>query len=226
MAASNRSPSPSPPPTLPQVDPEAIVSHRFVRLRRLYTDALRSTLAANSYSNFSACFPTPAKYCPSALEGVWKQLNTRLEEECVKDFEKICHEKDLERALASWEQLIEDAKTRKTQAEETQLSKPPIPMHLLSAQDLHTAYLTPTLVRAETELRSKIDNVQAGNKDMISRIAKQRIEMQRLVEQLERMVEDVEGAAKVIEDDPMREDLRRGIENIGGTDTEDVKMGG
>ena len=101
--------SPSPAPAAPQPNPETIVSQRYTRLQRLYRDALRATLAANSYENFAACFPTPAKYCPKALEGVWAQLNARLSEECTKDFEKICRERNIEAALGSWEQLIEDA---------------------------------------------------------------------------------------------------------------------
>lgn len=126
----------------------------------------------------------------------------------------------------SWEQLIEDAKARKEHASKTQQPEPPTPIHLLSAQELHAAHLAPTLIKAEKELQVKLENVQTGNKEMITKIETQRVEMQKLVEQLERMVEDVEGAAKAVEDDPMREQLRTGVESLGEADGEDVKMGG
>jgi len=237
MATNRVSASPSPPPSAPTVDSAAITSHRYAALRKVYTSALRATLTTNSYPNFASCFPTPATYCPRALEGVWKQLNTRLEEECLKDFEKLCQERNVDHGLGLWEQLIEDAKGRKSQHEETHADNTTKadgvtpstthhkPMHLLSAQELHAAHLTPTLIRAENELHGKLDSVQQGNKDMMAKVEEQRAEMRRLVQQLEQMVEDVEGAAQAVENDVMRDDLRKGM---GGFDAagEDVKMGG
>lgn len=237
MATSRASASPSPPPSAPTVDSAVVSSYRFAALRKVYTSALRATLTTNSYPNFASCFPTPATYCPRALEGVWKQLNTRLEEESLKDFEKICLERNVEHSLGTWEQLIEDAKARKSQHEETQAEHISTtddvtqsmgdqkPMHLLSAQELYAAHLTPALIRAESELQGKLDTVQQSNKDVMAKIEEQRAEMQRLVEQLEKMVEDVEGAAQAVESDSMREDLRKGIGGLDAAD-EDVKMGG
>lgn len=203
--------SPSPPPTAPQPNPETVPSQRYARLQRLYRDALKATLAANSYENFAACFPTPAKYCPRALEGVWAQLNTRLSEECTKDFEKICHEREINRALASWEQLIEDARLRKEEAD-AKGEEPGRPVHLMSADELHTAFLAPTLVKAEHEVQSKLEKTQQENRQMMMRIEKQRVEMQDLVKQMEKMVEDVEAAAKVVEGDEVRQELKSGMD--------------
>ncbi len=155
----------------------------------------------------------------------------------MRDFEKICQERDVERGLAAWEQLIEDAKLRKTQhAESTRHGFSTEagtstsvaghkPMHLLSAQELYAAHLTPTLVRAEKELQGKLESVQRGNKDMMSKIEEQRGEMQSLVEHLEKMVEDVEAAAQTVENDPLKDDLRRGVRGLDATG-EDVNMGG
>ena len=98
-------------------------------------------------------------------------------------------------------------------------------MHLLSAQELYAAHLTPTLVKAGEELQSKLDSVQQGNKDTMRKIEEQRAEMQRLVEQLEKMVEDVEDAAQAVEHDAMRDDLGKGARAFEMAD-EDVKMGG
>lgn len=202
--------SPSPAPAAPQPNPEAIVSQRHTRLQRLYRDALRATLAANSYENFAACFPTPAKYCPKALEGVWAQLNARLSEECTKDFEKICRERNIEAALGSWEQLIEDAARRKEEADATG-QEPGRPGYTMNAQELNMAFLSPTLVKAEQELSSKIERQQADNEEMMARVESQRKEMEELVMRMEAMVEDVEAAAKVVESDELRKELDSGI---------------
>jgi len=142
----------------------------------------------------------------------------------------------VERGLGSWEGLIEDAKVRRARHGETgrddvhasSATAASIegvqPMHLLSAQELHAAHLMPTLIRAESELQDKLDSVQQGNLDTMSKIEAQRAEMQKLVEQLERIVEDVEGAAQVVETDGFRSELGKGGMDIGSTD-EDVKMG-
>jgi Nnf1 len=107
--------SPSPPPQAPT---PGVPGPRATALQKVFAGALSSSLKANSYPNFSACFPTPAKYCPSALEGVWKQLNTRLEEECLKDFEKILEERSVIEGLNQWDTLVEDARRRKNRAVE------------------------------------------------------------------------------------------------------------
>ncbi|KAK5089150.1 hypothetical protein LTR05_003374 [Lithohypha guttulata] len=215
--------SPSSPPTVPQVNPEIVTSQRNARLQRLYKDALRATLATNSYANFSSCFPTPARYCPKALEGVWDQLNRRLSEECLKDFEKICQERDIENGLATWERLVEDARARKVQAEEAHdgtILEQARPIHLLSAQELHSAHLNPTLIRVEKELQAKLRATQLSNTEMTTKIEEQRAEIQRLAQQLESIIEDVEGAAKAFEDDSIREELRNNHGAFGTIDND------
>jgi kinetochore protein NNF1 len=107
--------SPSPPPQAPVA---ATPGPRAVALQKVFAGALSSSIKANSYANFSSCFPTPAKYCPTAMEGVWKQLNTRLEEECTRDFEKILEERQIVEGLNQWDNMIEEARRRKHRAVE------------------------------------------------------------------------------------------------------------
>jgi kinetochore protein NNF1 len=103
------SPSPSPPPSLPIA---STPGPRFLALQKIFTQALTSTLKTNSYANFSKCFPTPAQHCPSALEGVWKQLNAKLEEGCMKEFEAIVSERKVVEGLNGWDAVVEEAKRR------------------------------------------------------------------------------------------------------------------
>lgn len=197
-------------------------------LERIHTDFIRQSLKQNSYANFASCFPTPAAYCPSALEGVWKQLNGRLEEECIKDFHKLCVERDVEAGLAGWEELVEDAKRRRKEWEERGGDEKSgqgggeKAMHEMSAEELYDAHAVAGLVRAEQELTGKLEVVQNGNREMMDKIHAQREEMRRLVNVLEGLVEDIERAAGVVQNDEMRDKIKQGLM----ADTEDVRMGG
>lgn len=104
---SRNSASPSPPPQAPVASTPGL---RAAALQKIFASALTSTLKANSYANFSACFPTPAQHCPSALEGVWKQLNTKLEEGCAREFEAILQERNVVEGLNEWDARVEEAR--------------------------------------------------------------------------------------------------------------------
>lgn len=215
MSDSRKDASPSPVAETPELTSAAVLSHRYSALRKVYSAALKATLSTNSYANFASCFPTSATYCPRALEGVWKQLNTRLEEECSKDFDKICQERDVARTLAAWEQLIDEAKSRKADAngELDSSAKPP---HLLTADQLHAAHLAPVLVTAEKELSKNLEKQQQENQDLFSKVEQQKQEMTNLIKQLELKLSDVEGAATIVEQDEMRHEL---VDTLEGRQT-------
>lgn len=107
-----RSPSPPPPPAPTASTP----GPRAAALTRMFEISLATTIQTHSYANFSACFPTPAKHCPTALEGVWKQLNTKLEDGCRGEFEAILGERGVVQALNEWEGVLDDAKRKKARA--------------------------------------------------------------------------------------------------------------
>ncbi|KAI1627369.1 Nnf1-domain-containing protein [Exophiala viscosa] len=187
-------------PASPSPAPEAPVASapgpRAAALQKVFAGALSSSIRANSYANFSSCFPTPAKYCPSALEGVWKQLNTRLEEECMRDFEKILEERQVIEGLNQWDNMIEEARRRKNRAVEGE--EPPRPLHTLSADELHSAHLTPYLQQAQDELSSKVHSTQAENATIFSKITEQRAEIEQLLSGLDRVIKDIEGSVDAI----------------------------
>ena len=56
------------------------LGRRATALRTIYNEALTHTIKTVSYDRFIACFPTPARYCPESLKGVWKQMMSRFEE--------------------------------------------------------------------------------------------------------------------------------------------------
>jgi kinetochore protein NNF1 len=193
---SRTSASPSPPPSAPT---QSIIQPgpRAAALKKIYTSALTSTLKSNSYENFSSCFPTPAKYCPTALEGVYRQLNTRLEAECTKEFEKILEERNVIEGLNHWDDILDQARQRRDRAVDDQ--RDDSGLHLLSAEDLHAAFLDGYLVKVTGEMHDKLVETQVRNRQIMSNIEKQREEIDRLTSGLEGMVKDIDGAVKVLE---------------------------
>ncbi|ERF73641.1 hypothetical protein EPUS_00894 [Endocarpon pusillum Z07020] len=188
--------SPSPPPSLPIASSPG---PRFLALQKIFTQALTSTLKTSSYANFSKCFPTPAQHCPTALEGVWKQLNAKLEEGCMKEFEAIVFEKKVIEGLNGWDAVVEDAKRRIARGVEgEEVHRAP---HTLSVEELHIAHLTPYLQQATTMLEARLKDTQEENGTLMRRITEQRVEMENLVQGLEGVVADLEDSIEAMRDD-------------------------
>ena len=102
--------SPSPPPPAPV---PLTPGPRASRLQQVFDQALARTLRANSYSNFSSCFPTPARHVPASLESVWRQLNAKLEESAKAEFEDIVQERDAVAQLNELDRLVGEARFRR-----------------------------------------------------------------------------------------------------------------
>lgn len=189
------SPGSSPPPSAPQtttIEP----GPRATALQKIYTSALQSTLKANSYPNFASCFPTPAKYCPTALEGVWRQLNTRLEEECQKDFEKILEERKTVEGLNTLDTLITQARERKDRGVE---GEEPLALHTLTAQQLGEARMYSLLATSSRELEGKLQATQQDNQQIMEGVMSQRNDIEKIVASLEALVGDLAGAVQKLE---------------------------
>ncbi|KAK5467606.1 hypothetical protein LTS15_000579 [Exophiala xenobiotica] len=181
--------SPSPPPETPVA---SAPGPRAAALQKVFAGALSSSIKANSYANFSSCFPTPARYCPTALEGVWKQLNTRLEEECTRDFDKILQERHVVEGLNQWDTMIDEARRRKNRAVEGEM--PARPLHTLSAEELYDAHLSPYLRQAQVDMSSKLQSTQQDNAATMAKIHAQRAEIEQLLSGLEGVIRDIEGS--------------------------------
>ena len=104
--------SESPAPSANPATAAPIPGPRASRLQQVYDHSLARTLRANSYANFSGCFPTPARHVPSSLESVWRQLNTKLEESARAEFEDIIHERNAVGQLNELDRLVSEAKQR------------------------------------------------------------------------------------------------------------------
>ena len=120
-----RSPSPAPPPPV-----AAAPGPRATALQKLYGDAIAHVLKTCSYSNFASCFPTPAKQVPDSLRHLHEQFTDRLGASMRMNFDQILTERNVVPSLNELDGLIEDAKKRKTKAEEDADGQPiqtPVP---------------------------------------------------------------------------------------------------
>ncbi|RAO69312.1 uncharacterized protein BHQ10_005324 [Talaromyces amestolkiae] len=181
--------SPSPPPPAPvQLTP----GPRASRLQDIYTKALRATLKANSYENFASCFPTPARHVPASLESVHRQLNAKLEEGATAEFNEIIKEREVIKGLNELDRLVGEARRRKSQEE----SESDVPPHMLDAEGLYKAHLTPYLQEAQVALSAKIETAQSQNAALAEKVLAQRKEIELLLSGLEAVMADLEGSAK------------------------------
>lgn len=117
MAGPNSHPAPTATTTATN-HPAPAPGLRASRLHQVFDQALARTLRANSYANFSGCFPTPARHVPASLESVWRQLNAKLEESAKAEFEEILEERDAVRHLNDLDRLVAEAKVRRQKEKE------------------------------------------------------------------------------------------------------------
>ncbi|KXG50300.1 Nnf1 [Penicillium griseofulvum] len=196
MAESN---SHQPPAASPSPPPPAPISQspgpRASRLNQVFEQALARTLRANSYANFAGCFPTPARHVPASLEGVWRQLNAKLEANAKAEFDDIVAERDAVSHLNELDRLVGDARARRDQEGENADGQERIVAHTLGAEDLYKAHLTPYLQEAQSTLNARLEATHAENAELAQTVQAQRLEIERLLSHLGLVVSDIEGAA-------------------------------
>ncbi|RAK80441.1 Nnf1-domain-containing protein [Aspergillus fijiensis CBS 313.89] len=180
--------SPSPPPPAPVA---STPGPRVAKLQEIFDKALARTLRANSYANFSSCFPTPAKHVPASLESVWRQLNAKLEESAKAEFEDILTERDAVRQLNELDRLVGEAKYRKDHG----VGQETVAPHTLPPDELFRSHLLPYMRETQSSLNHKIESVQDENSELAQRVQAQRREIQDLLLGLESVVADLEVAA-------------------------------
>ncbi|KAI5305358.1 hypothetical protein KEM56_004634 [Ascosphaera pollenicola] len=166
---------------------------RASRLQQVYAKALQSTLRANSYANFSACFPTPAKHASRSLESVWRQLNAKLEQSAQAEFEDILKERDAVRGLNELDRLVGEARLRQRSGEGGNT----VPPHTLPPEELYKAHLAPYLIKSKAALDEQMKSAGEENIRLSETIQKQRQQIQKLLTSLDSVIDDLEAAAKV-----------------------------
>ncbi|KAI8671564.1 hypothetical protein NCS57_00631900 [Fusarium keratoplasticum] len=197
-------------PPLPQRHTAVTPGPRAARLQELYSRSLRKTLGKIGWENVAGCYPTVAKRAEGVLRQVQGQMVEKLGEKCEKEFESILVTRQVVPKLNDLESLISDASRRRAEStSETQ----PTPPHLLPPSAILAAHMTPSLTAHQSQLNARLQTTQSQNALLHDEVRRQRDEIRSLLEALEAVVADVQGANDALRPlvDEVAAETREGI---------------
>ncbi|KAJ4020051.1 hypothetical protein NW752_005154 [Fusarium irregulare] len=196
-------------PPLPQRHTAVSPGPRAARLQELYARSLKKTLGKIGWENVAGCYPTVAKRAEGVLKQVQGQMVDKLGEKCEKEFENIMVSRQVVPKLNDLESLISDASHRR--AEST--TEPPTPPHMLPPSTILAAHLSPTLTAHQSQLNARLQTTQSQNALLHDEVQRQREEIRALLDALEAVVADVQGANDALRPivDDVAAETRQGI---------------
>ncbi|KAL8717686.1 MAG: hypothetical protein Q9225_005094 [Loekoesia sp. 1 TL-2023] len=206
MATAQTTYSPSPPPQPPVA---LTPGPRAAQFQKLFGDALNHTIRTCSYSKFSSCFPTPAKYASQTLNSIWQQITIKVEASAKKEFEDIMVERDVVAGLNELERLVTEARSRKERGVE--VGEPP---HTLPPERLYLAHLAPYLRQTETELEGELKRLQSENEELVEGIQGQREDAEQLIGGLEAFIADLERANEIMGNEVDGKGVKREVADV------------
>ncbi|KAH0528520.1 hypothetical protein TsFJ059_003374 [Trichoderma semiorbis] len=174
-----------------------VLGPRASRLQELYAQSLKRTLGKLKWDNFAACYPTVASRAEPVLKQVQAQMVEKLGEKCEKEFESILVTRQVVPKLNDLETLISEATHRRISAPPD--APKPTPPHLLSAKDILSAHLAPSLASHQSLLNARLQTAQSHNAILYEQIQSQRAEIEKLLDSLEATVGDVKSANEALE---------------------------
>ncbi|KAM0199183.1 hypothetical protein ACHAPA_001583 [Fusarium lateritium] len=177
-------------PPLPQRHTAVTPGPRAARLQELYARSLKKTLGKVGWGNVAGCYPTIAKRAEGVLRQVQGQMVDKLGEKCEKEFENIMVSRQVVPKLNDLESLISDASRRRVGSK----AEPPTPPHLLPPSTILAAHLTPSLTAHQSQLNARLQTTQSQNALLHDEVQRQREELRTLLDALEAVVADVQGA--------------------------------
>ncbi|KAF4465995.1 Kinetochore-associated NNF1 [Fusarium albosuccineum] len=206
-------------PPLPQRHTAVSPGPRAARLQELYARSLKKTLGKIGWDNVAGCYPTIAKRSEGLLKQVQQQMVQKMGEKCEKEFENLMVSRQVVPKLNDLESLISDASRRRAEAPAS--STQPTPPHLLPPSSILAAHLTPSLTAHQSQLNARLQTTQSQNALLHDEVRRQREEIKSLLEALEAIVADVQGANDALRPivDDVAAETRQGItavETAGG----------
>lgn len=192
-------------------------------MQDMFDAALRHTLAKISPDNFAACYPTVAARAPHVLRQVQRGMVDRLGQLCGQEFANVLARYAVVARLNELEGLVSDAEVRRrgagsgsgaSGAARRKKGKGeqedggggganddgvPTPPHLLPAGAVLAAHLAPHLASQQSQMNAKLQNTQAANVALWEDVQAQRAEIEALLGSLEAALEDVDGAAGLLD---------------------------
>jgi kinetochore protein NNF1 len=192
-ASSSHEASPSPPPPAPTASTPGPRAAAFIQL---YESALANTLRSISYESFSACFPSISASAPASLQHMHSAFISRLSTFARDEFDTILEERRVVENLNRLEELIADARRRKSAAGER--SEEVVPPHMQPAASVRDAHLNPILAAQRSQLNARLQTTQSQNAALAEKLVAQRNEIQQLLGALEGVVKDLEEGGELL----------------------------
>ncbi|KAG6252352.1 hypothetical protein E4U24_000482 [Claviceps purpurea] len=196
-------PSPTPQPEPESQSPPP--GPRAQRLHQIHAASLTRTLDKLAYENLAPCFPTIARRAEPILRQVQSQMVQKLREKSEAEFEAILRARgvvgklnELEGVVAAAAEEQARVRAKEKRSGEGEGEDDRIPPHLLPPQDILAAHLSPRLAAHQSLLNARLQTTQAQNALLADHVRQQRQEMDELLGQLDRAVEDVRGANAVL----------------------------
>ena len=129
------------------------------------------------------------------MRALHEQFTQKLAEYMRREFENILLDRNVVPSLNELDRLIEDAKRRKARGGE---GEAPVPPHTLPARTLYVSHLAPSLKTYEVEIKQRQEELAGENQELIARVLQQRRDIQKLMEGLEGVVEDLNGSVQAL----------------------------
>ncbi|KAG6122258.1 hypothetical protein E4U13_002872 [Claviceps humidiphila] len=194
-------PSPTPQPEPESQSPPP--GPRAQRLHQIHAASLTRTLDKLAYENLAPCFPTIARRAEPILRQVQSQMVQKLREKSEAEFGAILRARGVVGKLNELEGVVaaaaeEQARVRAEEERAGEGEDDRIPPHLLPPQDILAAHLSSRLAAHQSLLNARLQTTQAQNALLADHVRQQRQEMDELLRQLDRAVEDVRGANAVL----------------------------
>nr|POE77708.1 polyamine-modulated factor 1 [Quercus suber] len=207
----------APPSPMPSPPIASAPGPRAVALQNLYTSAISHILKTCSYTNFSACFPTPAQAVPTSMQLLHEQFIAKLGENFHREFANILEDRNVVPNLNELDRLVEEAKKRKEraviQASEGSQAVVPVPPHTLPPASLYLSHLAPTLTQHSNTIAAEQSDVENENVELFARVMQQRKDISSLMQGLENVVADLNASVAALTEQPadmeaLREECR------------------
>lgn len=220
-------------PPLPNRHTATTPGPRAQRFSEMFDLALNHTLTKISLDNFASCYPTIATQAPHILKQVQRGMVDRLAQLCNQEFAAVLARYHVVPKLNELESLVSDAEQRRRrsnplqsvptgkragkrketaatdaaipEAMDTDEKPRPTPPHLLPANAVLAAHLAPHLAGQQSQMNARLQNTQAANATLWEAVQAQRREVQELLGALEAALQDVDGAAALMDGVPAEE---------------------
>ncbi|KAK9468637.1 Nnf1-domain-containing protein [Lipomyces arxii] len=174
------------------------VSIRNQRLIEVFQRSLQASTKTLTFDKLAQCYPYVAEHGAAGLREAMDQAMKFWESASNREFEAILKERDVESKLTELDQLIEEARDRKTRSEKGILEGVEQPIHVesLSPDDIVKAHLVSINLAEADKFEKRIQESQSVNKKLLRQVAEQEDEIDSLLSGIQKSLADLSAASK------------------------------